>query len=712
MEEKSYFDNTKEIINPKIHQYLYFLIKYLFLEKDLLNNNLIQKLQGFIDRINLGIKLNKVACNIENMKKILDYIKTQNSLLASEILENIVIRVLSFAFNVNTDEFFGKYLYNNMEFLIKKKENIVNWVGNDSLKPLIKDQNLYSILDIDQNAIDDGINYGRNNESNKFYQRCTFLQLLNYIDCYRANFNYNITKNKDLNKTQSSEFTSTYSLVSELFVDNMGLGKRKRENILNPAMSILISTYIYYQNRNSPLMEFYKDSKDLVKIPYTYELSEAGIKDNFLDTILKPVRIEKRIEDIELNKNNVQSKGILELHKAIMFNKRIKTISINSSTIKSINLNSFSDNFKLFKNKSIEELSISSNYLKSDADANLSKIISCLTRLKTLNLSFNILKSGVASLFATLKNLYRRKKTKLETLILINCSLDDISFYELGELLKSKYCQLKCLCLNENIIPSDVNFFKALKKNRSLEEIYFYGCKINSDKTDEIERIISNANLECLYLYSNQIHDFNQYIRIIYRNSLIKNKEKEENNLLYFKPCLYNLNMNNCDCYNQNMEKLKLLLEGIEKTSLTCIDITSVLKDPSFENNDVNYNYYKGINEIKRYLKQKQDEYKKALREILDNEVDIMRIKNALGNNEFSEIDESVINEIINDNNSRYLAFIRDKVKEYFNNKGDLSINTKQEKIKMIEKYICLKRAESILRKNEKIRNQKKLVII
>ena len=58
------------------------------------------------------------------------------------------------------------------------------------------------------------------------------------------------------------------------------------------------------------------------------------------------------------------------------------------------------------------------------------------------------------------------------------------------------------------------------------------------------------------------------------------------------------------------------------------------------------------------------------------------------------------------------MAFIRDKVKEYFNNKGDLSINTKQEKIKMMEKNIYLKRAESILRKNEKIRNQKKLVII
>ena len=318
-----------------------------------------------------------------------------------------------------------------------------------------------------------------------------------------------------------------------------------------------------------------------------------------------------------------------------------------------------------------------------------------------------------------MKNLYRQKKSKLESLILINCFLDDISFYELGELLKSKYCQLKCLCLNENRIPSDVNFFKALKKNRSLEEIYFYGCKINSDKTDEIERIISNSNIECLYLYSNQIHDFNQYIRILYRNSLIKNKKEEkeekENNLIYLKPCLYNLNMNNYDCYNQNMEKLKLMLNGIEKTSLTCLDITSVLKDPIFEFNKINFNYNKGINDIKSYLKKKQDEYMKALREILESEVDIKKIKKVLGNNRFNEINEAFINDIINDNNSIYLAFIRDRVKEYIQNSADFSINNREEKRKKLENYvnyICLKRAESILRKNEKIRNQKKLIVI
>ena len=203
-------------------------------------------------------------------------------------------------------------------------------------------------------------------------------------------------------------------------------------------------------------------------------------------------------------------------------------------------------------------------------------IIIYLVRLKTLNLSDNDLKDGIASFFVTLKNLYRQKKSDLESLFLINCNLDHISFYEMGELLKSKYCKLKYLCLNLNLIPSDINFFKALKKNRSLKELYLYNCGIFSDNTDEIDRIISNTNIECLYIINNNIYDFNQFIRIIYRNSLIKNNEQ---NIVNEIPCLYNLNMNNIYCSNKNNEKFKLINEGIKNTN----EINRIISNTNIE---------------------------------------------------------------------------------------------------------------------------------
>ena len=221
-----------------------------------------------------------------------------------------------------------------------------------------------------------------------------------------------------------------------------------------------------------------------------------------------------------------------------------------------------------------------------------------------------------------MKNLYRKNESKLEELYLNNCDLDDISFYELGELLKSKYCKLKCLCLNENKIPSDINFFKALKKNDSLEEIYFYGCGINSEKTDEIERLISNMSLQTLYIYGNQIHDFNQYIRIIYRTNLIKNKKENKNdkNNIFINnsinnPALFNLNLNNMDCYNQNGEKINILFEGIKKTNLASLDLSSVLKNINNKGQ-----YCEGVNEIVNYLSKELEQYKQTLKEILYNE--------------------------------------------------------------------------------------------
>ena len=330
--------------------------------------------------------------------------------------------------------------------------------------------------------------------------------------------------------------------------------------------------------------------------------------------------------------------------------------------------------------------------------------------LKILTLSNNFLKSGLGFFFVTLKNLYRKNQSKLEELYLVNCDLDDISLYELGELLKSKFCKLKCLSLNENKIPSNLNFFKSLKKNRSLEEIYFYGCDINGEKTDEIERIISNTNLESLYLYFNKIHDFNQYIRIVYRTTLVKNEKEKMNNILINNPALFNLNMNNGDCYNQNYEKLKIMLEGFKNTNLSILDLSSVIIDPHIESNNENFNYYKGIMEILDYLKEKQDEYKKALRDIFESEVDIKKKEKSLKDIDKGELEkydsDKDIQSIVKDEKSKNFLYIIEKL----NDLNRLSLN--KNKNEEIINYIYLKKAKNKLEENVNIKKLKKMIII
>ena len=142
--EENYFENTKYIINPTIHKFLYVLVKHLLLGKDYMKKTK-EKLKEFINKskiknFNADILIQN-NCNSKNFEAILSFIKTHNSLLASEILENILIRVLSFSFNTKSDEFFGKYLYNNLSQFKKGNKIFLKWIEIGLVNPLFNEDN-------------------------------------------------------------------------------------------------------------------------------------------------------------------------------------------------------------------------------------------------------------------------------------------------------------------------------------------------------------------------------------------------------------------------------------------------------------------------------------------------------------------------------------------------------------------------------------------
>ena len=721
MDEKLILDYSKTIIDPTIYKFLYFLMKYLFYFPKKQEKAVFTKLKDFIVKLKLKINLKGYFYDdkdyyIDNFSEIMKFIKKQNFMLASEIMENILIRVLSFAFKAEKDDFFGKYLYNNLKTLRDDKKQLFceKWINSDLIQHIFNNNKLDIVMNVDDVISEVNNNNNEKKRYAQFMRDCPFFHLLIKINEAREIFNRNKIgsdddKNYSLSKTNFDENTTIYEQISVLFFDE-SLGKDQKIHKMPATTSTFITTYVYYHNRISPLVNFSKDKEGLENLPFTYDLSEAGINNSYLMLVEKPIRIEPKIEILELNKCSFGFESILELHKAIIFNKSLKKISIKSCSIKSIYLSSFLENLNLFENNNIEELNISSNYLKSDADEYLVKIISSFKKLKTLILSYNNLNCGMGPFFACLKNLYRQKKSELKELFLNNCELDDISFYELGELLKSKYCNLELLCLNENKIPSNSNFFKAIKKNRSLKEIYLYDCGINSDKEDEINRIISNSYLESLYIYFNQIHDYNKYIRIIYRNCLIKNKEENENkNILCDKSCLFNLNLNGADCFNRNKNKNKLLYKGIQNTNLSIIDLISVLE--GYQNGNIgSKEYYDEINLIKDDLVKISKENKALKREINNYTIDVERLRKSIKYiDEFDNID---IENIINNPKSKYPIFIMEEANKF---KSSLNYNNEEEgnqKMKHFVDYIRLKRIEKILEEKQKIIDKKKLILI
>ena len=248
---------------------------------------------------------------------------------------------------------------------------------------------------------------------------------------------YELIKNDSTTLSERDISPNSLSIFLDYFSDSRVFGEFKNPPIMM-IRAFLISVYIYYQNKNSPLMKRIKKEENKYDdlyyeyLPFTYDLKGACIEGRFANIIVAPIRIEPRIEKINLCQNNLRENGLFEISKSLLFNKSIKKIDYNISVLRTYFLDYFNYGLGIFDNYSIEELNISYNYIKEDCDYYLAKLLSHLKGLKTINLSSNDLESGAASFFIMLKKLYRKGKIKLENLFLAKCFLDDTSFYELG----------------------------------------------------------------------------------------------------------------------------------------------------------------------------------------------------------------------------------------------------------------------------------------
>ena len=385
----------------------------------------------------------------------------------------------------------------------------------------------------------------------------------------------------------------------------------------------------------------------------------------------------------------------------------------------------------MFDNYSIETLSLTLNYLKNDSESYLCNILSHLKGLKTINLSHNELSDGISAFLIVLKKLYRQKKINLENLILNDCLLDELSFYELGELLKSKYCKLKNLYLNSNNIALGSKFLKKLKKNKSLTEIYFNGSNLGKMNTDDIMRVISNTEIESLSLYKNKFLDFDDCLRILYRTKLVLNKEEEKKyrvDIPHDDSLLYNLDFSLNQFLSKNTTQIDLLKNIIKDTTLYCIDLSWILfgKDPNEVlkddiNNSNNNEYQKSVYELKKYLDKEQREYKLDMEQAFNYKVDKEKFEN-LKNNKKEEYDEYLesfkkfdkkILDLIKDKDSIYPLFLRKKAKELFDENKDEFGNKKPKDIKdKLVEYMIYKRASENFEILDKKKEKNKLILI
>ena len=726
------------LLNNQIFLFIYTLIKSIFLKYNnkKSSNNISKKLNEYIEIINSKIiKVKKYYINreytLENLKNIIYFLKKQNYKYCGDIIEIILVQIFSLIFQVEQDTQISKYIFNNLNVVRDHKSNFDKWIKKDILKPP-SFNNLEDLFDVDGNEDEYSINDGKD--------KSIFYNFLNEIlkKKYLLNiYEYNIQNNKNIfyiNHGNSLHYEFSSFIYNDIIRHDMNLtilDKDIKINSINniqrnlttkishdnlPIIQLIhiffTQVFIYYQNKNSPLLKYTEPKEDYAEIPFVYDLRGGCLEGRFAYGIISPLRIGDFITKIFLKQNNLRECGTYELGKLCAFNNNVKVIECDTCLIRSNYLDYITEAMGIFDNDSVEEINLSYNYLRDDCDEAIIKILIHFKNLKTLNLASNDLHSALSGIFVVLKKLYRKNKSKVENLVLNKTALDDSSFYELGELLKCKYCKLKKIYFNNNPIPANYNFLKRLKKNKSLREIYLDKSDVNNSSITDILKIISNSHIRTLYLYKNKLTNFNDFLRILFRTKIIKKNKNKKLIVENENTALINLDLSNNEFPIKNRSQLELLKKIIQETTLYCLDICHILSIEKKKDEDVKYT--KAIQDIKTLLENQKNNYINVVKEIRRCKVNMNKYK------EFEEKKfkenykiEKYEKDLYGNENTIYPVYMKMLAKKIIQEQGsDEDKKNENENINKLAKYLTYENSKYNLKELEIKEQNKKLIII
>ena len=130
---RNIFRDAKFLIDENLYRFLLALMKVIFIRnnKTIKTKKALKILDACIEKVNkeiIGKEKNLEHLSLEytpkNLRNIINFVKTQNSIFYSEILENILIIVFGMAFKTEKENIFGRYIYSNINEL-KKSGNYI-----------------------------------------------------------------------------------------------------------------------------------------------------------------------------------------------------------------------------------------------------------------------------------------------------------------------------------------------------------------------------------------------------------------------------------------------------------------------------------------------------------------------------------------------------------------------------------------------------------
>ena len=345
-----------------------------------------------------------------------------------------------------------------------------------------------------------------------------------------------IIKNFEIKNEKNDEYKDLKDMINIL-------EKEEKKNDNEILSNLFILSWCYYCFKENPLFNNYYKNEN---INGEINVSNAHLTQFNSAMLLFSLRLfGDKTKKLNLQYNELGNIGSYCLGTLFHFSKNIENLNYNKNNLESKNLFYFIkginsiDNFQIYNLKSIN---FTGNSLDQKSGKDFAKLIKLCPNLEELNLNRNEkIGNGIIFIFNSIlimmKKMHKNhNKYNLKILLLSMTTLQPNGINELSKLIISKLCSIEILCLNYNNLNNSAgyNFIKKIKYNKSLKELYLYHCEIKNSFVSNIKNIIRFCDINTLSLYQNNINIYENIFKIYNLFKINNNNEKN-----YYFPITY-----------------------------------------------------------------------------------------------------------------------------------------------------------------------------
>ena len=534
--------------------------------------NRFQKL--FLANCNLKLGMKKIACALSNINTLTELNLNNNGItdgvacsLAAAIESNPLLTTLKLSNNklqakgIQTISQSLRKL-SSLQVLHIDYNQITKEAANDLASVVLSNRNLRDLY-LNNNELQDGIIEIAN-------------ALKNNIVLQRL-----VLNNNNMSENVADAIADALINMSSLKVFAVMNNRLKTKGIVTIAKSLSCLSELTLLNiHNNQITKQAEDAISLV-IQNNSKLEDLSLGENdFTGTgkLVVSLKDAYALKVINLVDCRMSEKVAKELETALMNKHLLKTLVLDGNYLKSSGVITISKSLRCIS--TITLLNLYDNQLTEEAGEAVASIILSNTKLESLYLGRNKLKTGALQVISALKNISTLKVLDFNDNYITECVADELA------IALDCNSSLSDLRLRGNGLKTRgfIGIAKALSKLSTLKSLNFRNNQITKEAVDDMVSVLSsNTNMTHLYLGSNDLQEGIVKIMAALNNSTINTLDLDNNNISSSISCQLLADiLHNCSdiktvwCRRNNLclHDDESFLNQIFSTTITSLDLS------------------------------------------------------------------------------------------------------------------------------------------